>query len=349
MERLNRPSELWERIRALDESNKRCCDCGSRHNVDWVSINLLCVVCIQCSGVHRSLGSHISKVRSLNMDDLHSNRELKYLLVNHLINRNVNSVYEARIPAGIKITKDAQPADRARYIVDKYMHKKYVERTMQATLTNSQMANDKDIRDTEIEDLVRHIRAKSILGLQRSLAMSKHTLKDLCLHYGIRSPTLFQLSLEQFEATSSGTLVYYISEYLLLNGLLIDDQRAVGKTKLDVSPGALEYWTSRQNMYDTYANAMMQNNGETNGGSNGLARDRTKNGRMSNGLPRRANTQNDGKRRLYLDTQSSAFDNNRSSGPFSATSNKKRWSLASPTSILSIHKSLSRRDSHKKS
>ena len=36
---------------------------------DWTSINLGIVVCIECSGIHRSLGVHISKVRSLPLDE----------------------------------------------------------------------------------------------------------------------------------------------------------------------------------------------------------------------------------------------------------------------------------------
>ncbi|CAH1417349.1 unnamed protein product [Lactuca virosa] len=47
--------------------NDRCADCGAS-DPDWACLNLGVVVCIECSGVHRNLGVHISKVRSLTLD-----------------------------------------------------------------------------------------------------------------------------------------------------------------------------------------------------------------------------------------------------------------------------------------
>lgn len=56
-------------IAELFQNNLYCAEC-ERESPEWVSLNLGCLVCIDCSGVHRSMGVHISKMRSLKLDDL---------------------------------------------------------------------------------------------------------------------------------------------------------------------------------------------------------------------------------------------------------------------------------------
>lgn len=59
--------------------NNPCCAECNRPNPEWVSLNIGCMICIECSGVHRSMGVHVSKVRSLTLDDLEE-LEYKFLL-----------------------------------------------------------------------------------------------------------------------------------------------------------------------------------------------------------------------------------------------------------------------------
>ncbi len=60
-----------KRLRALFAAeNTRCADCLLPLTFDnaWASVSLGVWMCIQCSGVHRSMGTHISKVRAVKAD-----------------------------------------------------------------------------------------------------------------------------------------------------------------------------------------------------------------------------------------------------------------------------------------
>uniref|UniRef100_A0A8C4Y555 ArfGAP with SH3 domain, ankyrin repeat and PH domain 1 n=1 Tax=Gopherus evgoodei TaxID=1825980 RepID=A0A8C4Y555_9SAUR len=49
--------------------NEVCCDCGSP-DPTWLSTNLGILTCIECSGIHREMGVHISRIQSLELDKL---------------------------------------------------------------------------------------------------------------------------------------------------------------------------------------------------------------------------------------------------------------------------------------
>ncbi|KAI5952321.1 AGE2 [Candida jiufengensis] len=51
-----------------EEPNKSCADCKLNKNPRWASWSLGCFICIRCSGIHRSMGTHISKVKSVDLD-----------------------------------------------------------------------------------------------------------------------------------------------------------------------------------------------------------------------------------------------------------------------------------------
>ena len=56
-------------LREISEypGNQKCCDCPSL-DTDWGSVNHGTLICLDCAGKHRSLGVHVSFVRSIHMD-----------------------------------------------------------------------------------------------------------------------------------------------------------------------------------------------------------------------------------------------------------------------------------------
>ncbi|XP_031430939.1 arf-GAP with coiled-coil, ANK repeat and PH domain-containing protein 2 isoform X4 [Clupea harengus] len=101
--------------------NTACCDCG-QPDPRWASINLGITLCIQCSGIHRSLGVHFSKVRSLTLDSWEP--ELLKLMC-ELGNGVINQIYEAR--RGELGARKPHPGD-PRHEVEAYIKAKYVDR-----------------------------------------------------------------------------------------------------------------------------------------------------------------------------------------------------------------------------
>jgi len=104
--------------------NEVCADCNAE-GPQWASINFGVTLCIECSGIHRSLGVHITKVRSITLDTWEP--EILKVMA-ELGNSIVNRILEADTGGKDKPRPDAMRAIREVYIGEKYREKKFVNR-----------------------------------------------------------------------------------------------------------------------------------------------------------------------------------------------------------------------------
>ncbi|XP_026187388.1 arf-GAP with coiled-coil, ANK repeat and PH domain-containing protein 3-like isoform X1 [Mastacembelus armatus] len=124
-ERSTRGETILQRIQCLP-GNEHCCDCGQA-DPRWASINLGILLCIECSGIHRSLGVHCSKVRSLTLDSWEP--ELLKLMC-ELGNSVINHIYEGSYQEqGLKKPlPSSSRQEKEAWIKAKYVEKKFLKK-----------------------------------------------------------------------------------------------------------------------------------------------------------------------------------------------------------------------------
>ncbi|KNE72108.1 hypothetical protein, variant [Allomyces macrogynus ATCC 38327] len=128
-----RQQEQQERIFAellREDANAHCADCGARGS-KWASWNIGVFLCMRCAGVHRKLGTHISKVKSINMDiwtpeQIDSIRSKGNAKANALFN-----------PNGITPPRNASDRDLENYIRDKYERRVFASQAGRAAAMGS--------------------------------------------------------------------------------------------------------------------------------------------------------------------------------------------------------------------
>ncbi|XP_017387737.1 arf-GAP with Rho-GAP domain, ANK repeat and PH domain-containing protein 3 isoform X2 [Cebus imitator] len=109
--------EVAEKIWS-NRANRHCADCGASRP-DWAAVNLGVVICKQCAGQHRALGSGISKVQSLKLDtSVWSNEIVQLFIV--LGNNRANRFWAGSLPPGEGLHPDATPGPRGEFISRKY-------------------------------------------------------------------------------------------------------------------------------------------------------------------------------------------------------------------------------------
>uniref|UniRef100_A0A8C9WSL6 Arf-GAP with GTPase, ANK repeat and PH domain-containing protein 3 n=1 Tax=Sander lucioperca TaxID=283035 RepID=A0A8C9WSL6_SANLU len=102
--------------------NSFCVDCDAA-NPDWASLNLGALMCIECSGIHRNLGTHLSRVRSLDLDDWPV--ELS-MVMTAIGNSMANSVWEGALEGYTKPGSDSTREEKERWIRAKYEQKLFL-------------------------------------------------------------------------------------------------------------------------------------------------------------------------------------------------------------------------------
>ncbi|PKY49153.1 ArfGap-domain-containing protein [Rhizophagus irregularis] len=123
-ESLNRTEKSMSRIKNLP-GNDICADCKSK-DPRWASTNFGTLLCIECSGIHRSLGVHVSKVRSLMLDKWEP-ESLGVML--KLGNSKTSSIYEAKLAGNNEIimkNPSWERSEKEKFIIDKYVRKMFI-------------------------------------------------------------------------------------------------------------------------------------------------------------------------------------------------------------------------------
>lgn len=70
----------------------------------WLSTNFGIIVCIECSGSHRELGVHISRIQSLTLDRLSTSQ---LLIARHMGNHMFNEIMENALDERDKLTPES--------------------------------------------------------------------------------------------------------------------------------------------------------------------------------------------------------------------------------------------------
>ena len=136
-------SEMGDGMSLLNTnpSFKCCAECNSP--AEWASINLGITLCLECSGAHRSLGVHISKVRSLAMDSWPPHLITFMKMSGNAMNRRIwergysAEAYELQRPSG--------PGNVA--LKKNWCERKYATKAWVLKPSNSTSADDDDVLD----------------------------------------------------------------------------------------------------------------------------------------------------------------------------------------------------------
>ncbi|XP_037311797.1 arf-GAP with SH3 domain, ANK repeat and PH domain-containing protein 1 isoform X5 [Pungitius pungitius] len=227
--------------------NEVCCDCGAS-DPKWLSTNLGILTCIECSGIHREMGVHISRIQSMELDKLGTS---ELLLAKNVGNSSFNEIMEGNLTSPTpKPTPSSDMTVRKEFINAKYVDHKYARKT--CTSASAKMI-----------ELFEAVESRDLLSLIQVYAEGVELMEPLpevgqesgetALHYSVRTADQTSLHLVDFLVQNSGNLdkqtewgntaLHYCSMYekpeclkLLLRGKPATDiTNQNGETALDVA------------------------------------------------------------------------------------------------------------------
>ncbi|XP_071810600.1 arf-GAP with SH3 domain, ANK repeat and PH domain-containing protein 2-like isoform X9 [Apostichopus japonicus] len=191
--------------------NDVCCDCSSP-DPQWLSTNLGILTCIECSGVHRDMGVHISRVQSLELDRLGT---AQLLLANTIGNDVFNEVYEATIDQQKKPTPTSTMDYRKEYIRSKYEKKDFVLKT-----TNSSQSLLDDLRQAVLLFDISQLLRVFAEGVDFTARLPNQGNGASALH----------MSLEKLDENN-----LHILDFMVQNTNSVSPQREDGNTPLHIA------------------------------------------------------------------------------------------------------------------
>lgn len=217
-----------------DAKNSICVDCGLQESVEWISLNHLVCFCVKCASCHRSLGSHISVVRSLRLDKFEG--EL-HILLRYVNNARANKVLEA-VQSLSKPDPSASHEQRMEFIKEKYLEKLYRDPPAKRVLNSSLVGS---IQQTNIGDMMESLLGGASLDL-------RVTILDLGSGNQV-AVSLFEYSLRKYIQVDDGgerKRYFVVSELMILNGLNIAGLQVGAHLELKLSAEAKAYWERRK-------------------------------------------------------------------------------------------------------
>ncbi|XP_075208977.1 arf-GAP with SH3 domain, ANK repeat and PH domain-containing protein 1 isoform X3 [Anomaloglossus baeobatrachus] len=180
--------------------NEACCDCGSA-DPTWLSTNLGILTCIECSGIHREMGVHISRIQSLELDKLGTS---ELLLAKNVGNNSFNEIMEGNLPSpSPKPTSSSDMTARKEYITAKYVEHKFCRRMCSSGAEKQ-------------SELLEAVKSRDLLALIQVFAEGVEILEPLlesgqepgetALHFAVRTADHTSLPLVDFLVQNCGNL-----------------------------------------------------------------------------------------------------------------------------------------------